>query len=183
MGRIFGDRIMLREYQKKDLEYMRKWVNDPDITDYLSDIFLYPHTLNSTEEYLQMRLDNKGDEKGFIIANKETEEYIGQIGLMRIDWKNRVSELGIVIGNKEHLNKGYGNEALKLLQKFVFEYLNLHRLELYVHSYNERAYKCYLKSGFKEEGRKRECFYYKGNYFDHIFMAILKKEYEAMKEE
>lgn len=30
MPRIFGDRIMLREYLKEDLQYMREWVNNPD---------------------------------------------------------------------------------------------------------------------------------------------------------
>ena len=30
MPRIFGARIMFREYQKEDLSFMREWVNDPE---------------------------------------------------------------------------------------------------------------------------------------------------------
>lgn len=178
MARLIGERIMLREYRKEDLPYMRKWVNDIEITKYLSNAFLYPHTLNNTEEYLNTMLEGSTNAKGFIIANKETEGYIGQIDLIKIDWVNRVATLGIVIGTKDYLNKGYGTEAINLLLDFVFNRLNLHKLDLEVRAYNERAIKCYKKCGFKEEGRIRENHFIDGKYTDTIFMGILKREYE-----
>lgn len=179
MARIYGDRIMLREYQKEDIDNIRKWCNNPIITQKLSDIFLYPHTLKQSENFLQMMLESgSSSTKGFVIAEKETGKYIGQIDLINIDWKNRTSLLGIVIGEEDNQGKGYGQEAIKVLQKFVFEELNLHKLELEVHEYNEKAYKCYKKCGFVEEGRKRENFYINGKYTDTIFMGILKREYE-----
>lgn len=180
MSRLFGDRIILREYCKEDLKFMRRWCNDPEITDNLSDIFLFPHTVNGTEQYLNSILEGKTDQKGFVIAHKDTEEYIGQIDLFRLDWKNRSAELGIVIGIKEYLGKGYGTEAIKTLQDFVFNRLNLNRLQLEVHDFNERAYRCYLKCGFKEEGRLREKNFINGRYSDTITMSILKREYEEL---
>lgn len=107
MARLIGDRIVLREYRREDLPYMRKWVNDIEITQYLSNIFLYPHTLNETENFLNNILQGASNFKGFVIAHKDTEEYIGQIDLIRIDWVNRVGTLGIVIGTKDNLSKGY----------------------------------------------------------------------------
>lgn len=181
MARLFGERIMLREYSKQDFSFMRQWCNDPEIVDNLSDIFVFPHTENNTEQYLNSVLEGKTEQKGFVIADKDTEEYIGQIDLFKIDWKNRSAELGIVIGIKKHLGKGYGSEAIKLLQNFVFSRLNLNRLQLEVHDFNVRAYKCYLKCGFTEEGRLREKNYIDGRYSDTICMSILKREYEEMK--
>lgn len=182
MARIYGNRLVLREYQREDIENIRKWCNDPEITKNLSDIFLYPHSLKQSESFLQMMLDGSNPNmKGFIIANKETGEYIGQIDLIGIDWKNRTSLIGIVIGNSENHCKGYGQEAIKILQNFAFEELNLHKLELEVHAYNEKAYNCYKKCGFVEEGRKRENFYINGKYTDTVFMGILKSEFEKSK--
>lgn len=179
MARIYGNRLMLREYQKEDLDNIRKWCNNPEITKNLSDIFLYPHSLKQSESFVQMMLDNSNPNmKNFVIADSESENYIGQIDLINIDWKNRTSLLGIVIGNVENHCKGYGQEAIKILQKFAFEELNLHKLELEVHAYNEKAYNCYKKCGFLEEGRKRENFYIDGKYTDTIFMGILKREFE-----
>ncbi|MTI69641.1 MAG: GNAT family N-acetyltransferase [Firmicutes bacterium] len=179
MARIYGEDIILREYREDDLKYMRKWVNNPQITKWLSDAFLTPHTYQTTEKYLKHILDYTGKEQiYFVIANKDTGEYIGQLDLIRIDWKNRVGELGIVIGTENNRGKGYGTKAIKLLQKYVFESLNLNRLELELRGYNKRAYKCYKKCGFIEEGRKRKEFYIDGEFTDTIIMSILKEEYK-----
>ncbi len=177
---ISGSRIVLREYRKEDLEYMRKWVNDPAVVDNLSDIFLFPHTLTGTENFLNSKLEGKGNQ-GFVIADKETQSYIGQIDLINIDWKNRVAKMGIVIGDPQNQGQGYGTEAIGLLQTFVFERLNLNRLELDVHDYNQNAYHCYLRCGFVEEGRIRQNFFSNGRYTDTIIMGILKSEYEQRK--
>ncbi|GJM72928.1 hypothetical protein HMSSN036_51440 [Paenibacillus macerans] len=103
-----------------------------------------------------MTMEGKTGSKGFVIAEKDTLEYIGQIDLHKIDWQNRSAVLGIVIGRKELLGQGYGREAIELMKRFVFERLNLNRLELEVLDFNERAYRCYLGCGFKEEGRLRQ---------------------------
>ncbi|WP_055108629.1 GNAT family N-acetyltransferase [Paenibacillus ihumii] len=183
MPRLIGNRIILREYQKNDLKYMRNWVNDSEIVKNLSDIFLYPHTENATEQFLNSMLEDRNDNhKGFVIAHKETEEYIGQIDLFNINWKNRTTELGIVIGTADHLSKGYGTEAIKVLQEFVFNQMNLNRIQLELHDFNERAYRCYLKCGFKEEGRLRKRHYINGSYADTIIMGILKNEYEEIED-
>jgi len=184
LSRIFGERIMLREYKKEDLKHMRDWVNDPEIVDNLSDLFLYPHTITETEYFLHMILEGKSDtQKNFIIADKQTEEYIGQIDIIAIDWKNRTAEMSIVIGKKELLNNGIGTEAINLLQHFVFEKLNLNRLQLSVHDYNQRAYRCYIKCGFVEEGRFKQSFYLNGQYSDTIYMAILRDEYYKLTQD
>lgn len=57
--------------------------------------------------------------------------------------------------------------------------MNLNRLELGLREYNTNGYKCYLKCGFKEEGRKRQDFFIDGRYTDSIIMSILKSEYAS----
>ena len=180
MPRLFGERIMLREYKREDLEHMRKWVNNPEVVDNLSDIFLVPHTLDATQDFLDSVLKGtRHNTFSFVIADKETEAYIGQIDLLNINWKNRFAEIGIVIGDGVNRGKGIGSEALTVLQEFFFNRLNMNRLEIKVHSYNTRAYRCYLKSGFKEEGRLRQVFYIHGKYFDTIVLSMLKSEFES----
>lgn len=180
MPKLVGKRIVLREYRQEDFEFIKMWVTNPLIVDNLSDIFLYANTVNQTEAFLNMMLENKSDNRGFIIADKETEEYIGQIDFVHIDWKNRTAEIGIVIGSEENLGKGYGSEAIRVLEDFAFNRLNLHKLQLKVYEFNQRGYKCYLKCGFKEEGRIRENYFIYGKYHDTIHMGILKEEYKQI---
>ncbi|WP_373232189.1 GNAT family N-acetyltransferase [Cohnella sp.] len=177
MPRLLGSRIMLREYRRDDLPWIRQWVNNPEIVGYLSDIFLYPHTMESTEAFIDANLEGSSDSRGFVIADLAAEAYIGQVNLDSIDWKNRVGRIGIVIGSLDHMGYGYGTEAMKLLVAFAFREMNLNRLELEVYDFNERAYRCYISCGFKEEGRLREKQYKNGRYWDVIQMGILRSEW------
>ncbi|MCL6459975.1 MAG: GNAT family N-acetyltransferase [Gorillibacterium sp.] len=179
MSYQIGNRIVLREYRMEDLAAIRQWTNDSDISGTVGDVFIYPQTLHQTESFLRRMVEGTTDAKGFIISEKDTLAYIGQIDLNRIDWRNRVALLGIVIGRKDLLGQGYGREAIGLIKTFVFETLNLNRLELDVYANNERAVRCYLSCGFREEGRLRQRVYKNGTYHDDIKMSILRSEYEA----
>lgn len=180
MSILIGERIILRDYRKEDLVYIRKWVNDYHITKYLNNIFLFPHSMADSERFLNDMIEGTSNRKGFIIAHKDTEEYIGQLDLLNIDWTNRVSHIGITVGTKDNLGKGYGTEAIKILQEFAFKRLNLNKLQLEVREYNHRAIACYKKCGFVEEGRIRESFYIDGKYTDTLLMGVLKREWEAL---
>ncbi|WP_256757579.1 GNAT family N-acetyltransferase [Cohnella sp. WQ 127256] len=180
MSRLQGTHIMLREYRQDDLPWIREWVNDPEIVQHLSDIFLYPHALEATEAYLDAMLEGNSDSRGFVIADLSTEAYIGQVNLDSIDWKNRVARVGIVIGSSEQMGRGYGTEAMKLLISFAFLEMNLNRIELEVYDFNERAIRSYLACGFVQEGRLRERQYKKGRYWDVIQMGILKSDWKGV---
>jgi len=71
MPRLLGKNIMLREYQAEDLSFMRAWVNDANITDNLSDLFLQPHYQKDTERYLNSILNHEySDQIHFVISEK-----------------------------------------------------------------------------------------------------------------
>lgn len=178
MPHLIGERIRLREYRREDLLSMREWVNDPAITRHLSDTFLYPQTIQDTEAFIEGAMEGGDAHRGFIIAHCDTEDYIGQIDLFKLDWKNRTAELGIVIGNRVNQSKGYGTEAVRLLSRFAFHGMNLNRLQLEVYEDNLSAIRCYEKCGFTEEGRLRQRYYRNGHYCDLVIMAVLRDEYE-----
>lgn len=179
MPKAYGERIVLREYRKEDLPYIHEWVNNPKITDMLSD-FIFPHTLNRTENFLEAMLKTtENDLCGFVIAYKDTEEYLGQIDFIKIDWKNRRALMGMIIGKEEYHNKGYGTEAMKLLLEYGFNRLGLNKVELEVRAYNKKALRCYEKCGFKVEGVFRQDFFIHGEFTDTIRMGILKTEWNS----
>jgi RimJ/RimL family protein N-acetyltransferase len=108
--------------------------------------------------------------------------HIGNVGLHRIDWKNRTATLGIVIGEREYWGKGYGTEAVRTMLRYAFEELGLNRVELETYSFNPRAIRCYEKAGFKREGVRRQALYRNGKFHDVILMGILRDEFEEMND-
>lgn len=181
MPRIFGNKIMLREYVDSDYEHIRRWVNDPKIVDTLSDSFLYPHSEKQTRDFLDRAMGR--DWKGFVIAHCDTEEYIGQIDFVRLDLINGFGEIGIVIGNENNHGKGYGTEALQLFMEFGFRELRLNRIELVCWEHNVKGRRAYEKAGFVQEGVRRKKRYRHGQYYDEINYGVLRSEWEGGRTE
>jgi RimJ/RimL family protein N-acetyltransferase len=174
-----GKRVILGPIKREYIDSFLKWFNDLEITQYL--VAYRPMTRMDEEEWME-NLKNRENDILFgitILTEDGTEILIGNCGIHRIDWKNRVAEIGIAIGEKEYQNRGYGTEALELLVDYGFNTVNLNRLELYTYSYNIRALKSYKKVGFIEEGRRRQFIWSKGKYHDAILMGILAEDWNA----
>jgi RimJ/RimL family protein N-acetyltransferase len=86
-----------------------------------------------------------------------------------------------VIGDSANRNKGYGGEAIGLLLRHAFGKMKLHKVELNASARNEQALGCYLKAGFRIEGRKRDHDFVDGEYSDEIQMGILESEFRHDK--
>ena len=92
----------------------------------------------------------------FTIRILGEDKLIGGLGLNVINWAARESFIGIFIGEREYWGKGYGTDAMRVLLRFAFQELGLHRLSLGVFADNLRAIRSYQKAGFVPEGRTRQ---------------------------
>ena len=118
--------------------------------------------------------------RDFAICLLDTKEMIGDAAIVDIDPINHTASLRIALHGPEHFQKGYGTEAVRMVQAFAFDTLELNRLELEVFSHNPRAFRSYEKAGFQYEGRRRQALNYNGTYSDVIIMGILREEYNHM---
>lgn len=179
---IYGERIRFRAPERKDIPTFTSWFNDPEVRHGLT-VYL-PMSLASEEKWFENMLSRPQEEQPLVIETKNGDEWvtIGNLGLASIDKIARATEFGIVIGNKEYWNQGYGTEALQLLLKHCFETLNLNRVMLRVYQDNPRAIRVYEKVGFKHEGAWRQARFHNGKYYDILFMGILKEEWEALNQ-
>jgi diamine N-acetyltransferase len=175
---IYGDRIRLRAISREDLPLFVRWLNDPEVIRGL--MVCLPFSLDDEEEwYAGIRKKHQAERPLVIeILTEDGWESIGDCGLFNIDWQVRQAEFGIVIGAKQHWNRGYGTEALGLLVKHGFGTLNLNRIMLRVFADNGRAQRAYEKAGFVQEGVMRQAHYHEGAYVDVLVMSILRSEWE-----
>ncbi|MFO8034511.1 MAG: GNAT family protein [Candidatus Bipolaricaulota bacterium] len=175
---LYGERTRLRAMEREDISTFMRWFNDPEVRRYL--LMYEPMSRVKEERWFEEMLQRKGE---FLYAiDAETEAgwvTIGNLGLHRVDWKNRTATLGIVLGEKAYWGQSYGTDAARTMLRFAFHELNLHRVELETHSFNPRAQRCYEKLGFRHEGTRREALYREGRYYDSYTMAILREEFEA----
>ncbi|MCD6267397.1 MAG: GNAT family N-acetyltransferase [Thermotogaceae bacterium] len=169
-----GEKVILRPVEPDDVERIVSHINDEEVRSYLQMVF----PLNTTREREWVENLYK-DQKNLVfgIVPRNNEVIVGTTSFHNIDWIDRVAEFGIVIFDKASWNMGFGTEAIRLMLKYAFEHLNLHKVFLRVYEYNERAIHVYEKCGFKMEGRLRKQRFKWGKYHDVLIMGILDEEY------
>jgi RimJ/RimL family protein N-acetyltransferase len=157
-----------------------KWSRDSEFIHLLD---AEPARLFSVEKYKEwfekhFIEEQKNDELFFLIHSLEEDRAIGLIGLDGIRWVHGEAWVDIGLGERDYWGKGYGSDAMRVLLRYAFAELNLHRLSLSVFEYNTRAIRAYEKSGFTVEGRARQFLNRGGQRYDLIFMGLLRREWE-----
>ncbi len=171
-----GEKVILRPVRRSDIEYYLKWFNDPEVTQYLS--MYLPMTEMAEEKWIEeLGTSRATTTAAFVIEAVEGEgnKAIGSVGLSNINSKDHNAIFGIGIGEKDYWSKGYGTEATRLIIKYGFDQLNLHRINSFAISFNERSIRLHLRVGFTEEGRQKEAVFKNGAYHDHVVFGLLRK--------
>jgi RimJ/RimL family protein N-acetyltransferase len=105
---------------------------------------------------------------------------IGNARLTILDEENRRARYAIGLFDTTVWNRGYGTEATRLVLRYAFEQLHLHRVDLVVLEYNHRAIACYQKCGFVQEGVIRESALVADEWHNDVILSILEHEYREL---
>lgn len=175
---IFGKRIRFRAPEREDLPIFTKWINDPEVREGLY-MFL-PISLVSEEKWFNKMLERPAEEHPLSIEIQEGDKWklIGNCGFMSFNHQVHTAEVGIMIGEKDYWDQGYGTEAMQLLLHHGFKTLNLNSITLRVYENNPRAIRSYEKTGFVLDGRIRQSQFTNGKYIDTLFMSVLRDEWK-----
>jgi RimJ/RimL family protein N-acetyltransferase len=159
-----------------DAELLARWSRDSEYARQLDSDPARPQSVKHAKEDVQKWMENESpDNFGFMIRTLADDRLIGFIGLDGIRWTHGDSFMGIGIGDPEYRGKGYGTDALRVILRYAFTELNLHRVSLNVFEYNLRAIRSYEKAGFVVEGRERQSLNRDGRRWDLIYMGILRR--------
>ena len=111
----------------------------------------------------------------FIFSNA-TDELVGGLTLCNV--RRGVTQsctLGYWVG-ADFANQGYMTEAVRAVIPFVFDSLELHRLEAACLPTNMASMRLLEKTGFKQEGLARRYLRINGVWQDHLLYALLDSD-------
>ena len=180
MPHLYGHNLRLRSAERTDIPQFLQWINDPEVVENL-EVYA-PMGIVEEESWFDAMKARPIDEHTLVIE-VHPEGYdnkwvvIGNTSFFPINQKARSVEIGIMIGEKDCWNKGYGTETMRVMCRYGFEELNLNRIWLRVYDTNPRARKAYEKAGFVYEGTLRQAEYKHGRYIDVHLMSILKSDW------
>ena len=174
---LAGETIILRQITLEDCgnRYV-EWLNDPDVNQYLE-------TKWSTQNLESVRLFVKSQRENnhsvlFAIVCKENDRHIGNIKIGPIHPHYRHADISYFIGDKEYWQKGIATEAIRLVCRFGFDELNLHRIEAGAYDCAVGSWKALENCGFTREGIFKEQVFFDNKYIDIYRYGLLKKSFD-----
>ncbi len=170
---ITGEKIALRAIEENDLEQLLNWRNQPHFRCFFREY----RELNMAQQKQWFNDINHRDTKSlmFSIIDLDSDELIGACGLCYLDLKNRSADLSIYIGKDDlYIDKEFAPDTLKVLIKYAYEELNLHRLWTEIYEEDLAKKELYDSLSFKTDGLHRDTHFSNGKWGDSWFLSYLK---------
>lgn len=174
---IQGNTVLLRQPIDSDVtDYFKVEVSEELIKMYGGDTRnLSPKTMEEANKFVDAIKASKLE-----WCVEFEGRFVGQARLTVNEMDNR-ARYAVGLFDPSVWSKGLGTEITQLVLQYAFEELQLHRVDLRVLQYNKRAIGCYEKCGFIQEGVEREGAFIEGKYETDVFMSILDREYQSLK--
>jgi RimJ/RimL family protein N-acetyltransferase len=174
---LSGKLVCLARFDlEKDSEAWARWIRDSEYQRLLDTGPALLHPAASVRGYMEKEIGK--EYIVFSIHLLEEDRPVGFIDLGGFDWVARSAWVAIGIGEPEYRGRGLGTDAMQVLVRFAFEQLNLHRINLTVFEYNQRALRSYEKCGFVLEGCQRQFLNREGRRWDMIYMGLLQEDWQ-----
>lgn len=179
--RLEGSRILLRELRESDAPARRDLGQHPEIERMWGTTVTTARRLTDAEAHAwyQANLD-RANPYYWIIEYRQL--MVGAAYLHSLNWTELRARFAISLFDPAALGRGLGTESTELVLDYAFTVLRLHRVDLRVLAFNERAIACYRKCGFVVEGRERETALINDVWHDDLIMSILDHEYHTRHE-
>jgi ribosomal-protein-alanine N-acetyltransferase len=183
MIKLETNRLIIRDHIESDIDGLHSVLSDKDLMFYIQDIA----TSNFEESLANLNFameEAKSSHRTcffFAIIDKETNEYIGNVGTtkLRETVDGNVMELGYFI-KREYWGKGIVTEAAKEVIKFCFEDLGTLKIETGCNADNTASEKIMKKLGMIKEADLKLKVVIDGKFYDRVEYRLLKSEYASL---
>ena len=177
------DELELRQLQDEDAETeWRLWHANAD-----EHLRWFPETkvnktLEQTRAWIKTDLERYADNKGFALGIWFKGELAGAIDLHRINWSDRVGEIGYWLG-AAYQGQGLMTRSCRALLDHAFNEMKLNRVQLQSEPENVKSRAVAERLGFTQEGILREAELLHGRYVDSVVYGILASEWSERAEQ
>ncbi len=144
---INGNKVRLRDKNLSDARNDYAWQTDPELARFDAAPLLTAAFPLYLLEYTKALCHPASNRYPFAVETLDGK-HIGNCMYYDIDETKAEAELGIMIGDRDYWDKGYGTDAVAALVNHIFPQTNLKRLYLKTLDWNIRAQKCFQKCGF-----------------------------------
>lgn len=170
-----GEHVRLRGVHPEDWEHFSRWDEDSDAQRYGWQVWP-PQGAEAAKKFAREQSETKPNGDRFFLVIETLEGVpVGSISI-RGDQRRRSFEYGISL-DRGHWGKGYAEEGLVLVFRYMFGELAMHKVQAFVYGFNTRSISMHTKLGMRHEGTMTEAQYTDGRYWDILIFGMTADEY------
>ena len=147
---IEGTKVVLRQKRIEDAFHDYQWRIDPELSKLDAT---FPLRIRY-KEFVRFSLDEieyPGRRSKRLAIDTKDGVHIGNCMYYDLDERRGQTELGIMIGDRDYWNGGYGTDAVVTLVEHIFKTISsINKIYLHTLDWNDRARKSFAKAGFTE---------------------------------
>lgn len=148
------------------------WINDERIGYFNGARF----PVSQAEQLAWFDASAKDLSKRKLMIQTADGEQVGLVTLFNLDHRHGHAELGVYVA-PDHQRRGYAVEALRMLIRFAFEEMNLHKVYCTILDSNTGSVHLFERLGFRAEGVRREHAFTGGRHHDVLLYSLLRSEW------
>ena len=164
--------VELRRAEPPDADFLLELLLDDEVRP-----FLGPRGVTRREEVLE-EIDRSLEEPesfGRFVIEADGER-AGMGGFHVVNERSRIARLEGLAVHPDFRGRRLADDAARLFQRLLLGELGMHRLELEIYAFNERACAHAERVGYVREGRKRLAYLYDGEWVDTVLYALLPED-------
>jgi len=176
---IRTDRLILRPFEKSDLEAVLGYYALPDVQRYLDWKARDKAEAATAQARMrkQVRLTRPGDVLTLTIVRKSDGRVMGHVALKWTDATAAQGELRFALA-PAFRRKGYASEAVKAVMTHGFEEHRFHRIFARTAGDNDASARLLKALGMRLEAHYREHALFMGEWDEELHFAILDREFQ-----
>ena len=161
--------VTIRAAGEEDLEFLVELYADDDVRPFLAAAGSYDR------DGIAERLAQDPEAGGLLVVELDGEP----AGAMAWELTNRRSRIAHVSGlavHPRHRGRRLADDAARLLQQHLIRERGIHRIELEIYGFNERALRHAERAGFVREGVKRKAYAHGDGWADGVLYALVAED-------
>ena len=168
---LVGSKVRLRDKRLADAAGDHAWQVDPELAQ-LDAVPVLPITFSEYQSSYANELRYPSLVRCRFAIETLDGKHIGNCAYYGVNEAAGETELGIMVGNRDYWDKGYGTDAITTLVSYIFRQIKLKRVHLKTLDSNVRAQKCFEKCGFTPCGHLLK------DGFSFMRMEITREQWE-----
>lgn len=158
------------ELLKKNKTHLRPWINWVDAI----------NTLQDAEQLINARITSFEAQESISLFIVQDQKIIGSIGMFHWRKDIKCAEVGYWM-DKDFENKGILSKALEVLIVYLFNQVQLNKIELQFNAQNKASGAIAKKFNFKIEGIIRANYAINGTLEDSVLVGLLHTDWKQTK--